>query len=313
MPASYRTKVGDLIHLCAAERQILAFLKDELELHRLTSIFDWLWIAGRPMPPRPLHHQLMLGRNILITEDMSLHLVWATGRIFLKPVPRFLLGRSFWAKYLTCPQLCLHGNEASNGEQENDLGCRLGLRRLALGFLASYTALVSHESDFFIAKEKHLLPDEVEWQAWRSLVWEILGHDNIDDHVDARFLYGELRLGRLNKIYMFSGRSLLRGYMPTWQHYGAYFQDNFNWLASATVYIAIVLTAMQVGLATSLEGDPVFQSASRSFTIFSILGPLIVAGLILFVFILMFIDNLAEAVRYKKKRFGELRARDNRS
>jgi hypothetical protein len=38
--------------------------------------------------------------------------------------------------------------------------------------------------------------------------------------------------------------------MLHWQQYGTFFQENFALLASAIVYIAIVLNAMQVGLAT---------------------------------------------------------------
>lgn len=44
-----------------------------------------------PMPPRPLHHQLLLSREISVTEQMDMYLVWMTGRMFLKPIPRFLL------------------------------------------------------------------------------------------------------------------------------------------------------------------------------------------------------------------------------
>ncbi|KAJ4147491.1 hypothetical protein LMH87_002004 [Akanthomyces muscarius] len=47
------------------------------------------------------------------------------------------------------------------------------LRRRALGFLYSYTALLSHESDFLIAQDKHLLPLEVTWCGWRILVEQL--------------------------------------------------------------------------------------------------------------------------------------------
>jgi hypothetical protein len=103
------------------------------------------------------------------------------------------------------------------------------------------------------------------------------------DKIDPRFIYGELRLSRLNKIYFLSQRPLLRGYMSHWHQYGTFFQDNFSWLASATVYIAIVLTAMQVGLATkSLADNDAFQS--YGFTVFSILGPLAAACFIFLAF-----------------------------
>ncbi|KAI0538647.1 hypothetical protein GGR58DRAFT_288033 [Xylaria digitata] len=81
--------------------------------------------------------------------------------------------------------------------------------------------------------------------------------------------------------------------MPHWNQYQTFFQDYFAWLASATVYIAVGLTAMQVGLATkSLADSDAFQSASYGFTVFSILRPLISAGLIILVFCCIFLTRL---------------------
>lgn len=304
LPASYRTEIDHLTRIRAPDIRDITFLRQELDLQRLNSVFDWLWLAGRPMPPRPIHYQLILGRDILVTEDMGMHLVWTTGRIFIKPIPRFLLDPLFWSDCLSCPSGCPGLRQRENSNQEGVPSCRLGLRAQALGFLLSYTGLISHESDFFIAQEKHLIPKDVEWPSWKRLVSELLDIDNIDCKINQRFLYGELRLDRLNKIYILSGRDVFRGYLPSWQQYGAYFRDNLAWLASATVYIAIVLTAMQVGLATSLSENKAFRSASYGFTIFAILGPLLAAGMILLVFIFTFMDNWFEAVRYKKRRFG---------
>ncbi|GKT49793.1 uncharacterized protein ColSpa_09974 [Colletotrichum spaethianum] len=72
---------------------------------------------------------------------------------------------------------------------------------------------------------------------------EFLGTLPINPWIDPRFYYGELRLSRLNKIYFF-WKTPLRGYKSRWNQYGSFFQDNFTWLASLTVYIAVVLTAM---------------------------------------------------------------------
>lgn len=72
-------------------------------------------------------------------------------------------------------------------------------------------------------------------------------------------------------------------------------------MTAATIYIALVLTAMQVGLATSYLGSNVsFQNASWGFTIFAILGPLIgvlVAGI---VGIFQFCINLVKTRRLTK-------------
>ncbi|KAI6080517.1 hypothetical protein F4821DRAFT_273792 [Hypoxylon rubiginosum] len=220
LPASYR--ITD--NLVRPKLDNLTYLEKELSVGRLNALVKWLWVAGRPMPPRPLHHQLLLGRDVVITEQMDLHLVWAPGRIFPKPLLPFLLE----------PRFC-----------RDQLASREATSRSALGFLFSYAGLICYESDFWIAKEKYLLPHQVEWVAWRDFIWE-LGTEHIYTKVDIRFLYGELRLGRLNILYCLSQGAILRGYLSHWQQNKDFFHDNFKWLASATVYIATVLMAMQV-------------------------------------------------------------------
>ncbi|KAL3952384.1 hypothetical protein ACCO45_012327 [Purpureocillium lilacinum] len=298
LPASYRKKSGDLV---ASGRHVTACVERELDLERLSSIHDWLWVAGLPLPPRPLHNQLLLGRGIFVTERMDMHLVWTTGQMFLKPIPRFLLEPSFWAEYLCCRGGCGFRNGAVDVRGATGKCDCQGLRWRALGFLLSYAALISHESDFRIAQDKHLLPPEVSWPAWRIFV-EQLDTQHIHAHVDRRFQYGELRLSRLNKIYAFT-RTPLRGYVRHWNQYGTFFHDNFAWLASASLYIVIVLTAMQVGLATeSLARNDAFQAASYGFTVFSIMGPLIAVSLIVIAFCCIFVRNWMKAVSYRNRR-----------
>ncbi|KAF6782732.1 hypothetical protein CPLU01_15792 [Colletotrichum plurivorum] len=131
---------------------ILDWVGEEVDLDRLADIHEWLWIVGRPMPPRPLHQQRLLNREIMITEKMDMHLVWTTGRIFVKPLPRFLLSRRFWARFLCCQEV-----PVSNADS-----CSCGGRReRALGFLFSYAALIAHESDFQVAKETRLILREL--------------------------------------------------------------------------------------------------------------------------------------------------------
>lgn len=298
LPASYRTESDDL---AAPACHITACIDKELDLRRLTRIHGWLWAVGLPMPPHSLHYQLLLRREILVVEQMDMHLVWTTGRIFIKPVPRFLLYPRFWTEYLCCAQGC----SCSVDDDGWPLQCdRRGLRCRALGFLFSYAALISHESDFRIAEENHLLPQGVQWPAWRMFVKQ-LDTEHIYPDIDPRFYYGELRLSRLNKIYFL--RTLNCGYMSHWNQYGSCFWDNLAWLAGATVYIAIVLTAMQVGPATDmLKGNNAFQSASYGFTVFSILGPLICVSLIVLVSFLMCSVNWYVAVKYGKKRFQHI-------
>jgi uncharacterized membrane protein YcjF (UPF0283 family) len=110
-------------------------------------------------------------------------------------------------------------------------------------------------------------------------------------NVNPRYLYGELRLGRLNWIYRLcfetvSITNLLRGYEYGYHEYSTFVQRNFAWLLTIIVYVTLVLLAMQVGLATQqLQHDDRFNRASYGFTVLSILALLI--SLIIFVFTLL--------------------------
>ncbi|KAI0859649.1 hypothetical protein F4860DRAFT_481762 [Xylaria cubensis] len=232
---------------------------------------------------------------------MDLHLVWTSGRMFLKPLPRYLLMPSFWTVYLACP----HDHPCT---RFTDNPCKHRRAwKCALGFLFSYAALIRHESDFLLAQDRLLIPKEAQWQRWRQLVTE-LDMEHIYDEVDGRYIYGELRLSRLNKIQYLHPGLPFRAYLSSWRRYGDFLNDQFTLLASATVFVAIVLTAMQVGLATdALKENGPFQSASYGFTVFSIVGPLAAVGLIICTFFCLFVSNWVATVNIDKQRFLHVR------
>ncbi|KAI2626554.1 hypothetical protein GGR54DRAFT_476119 [Hypoxylon sp. NC1633] len=124
------------------------------------------------MLPRPLLHQLPLHRHVVITEQMDLHLVWAPDRIFLNPLPPFLLEPRFWRDQFACKIGCDCSHNPSPRSHIRECP-RRKLWRCALGFLFLYAGLLCYEGDFLIAKEKHLLPHQVEWVAWRDFIQEL--------------------------------------------------------------------------------------------------------------------------------------------
>lgn len=322
IPACYRTQSDNLVLPSLGDT---AWIENELDLERLHRINHRLWLVGRPTLPRPLHHQILLGREVSVTEQMDMHLVWTAGHMYLKPLPRFLLEPQFWKEYLLCAPNCdcTTGNGApenfatsapkkankpkgANTPEEPKECKHSKLYKIALGFLFSYVALIRHESDLSIAKEKFLVPMDVDWPYWTSLVQQ-LDPEHIYPKIDQRFLYGELRLSRLNKIYKLTQKPGLRGYVYAWQTYGSFFQEYFGVLAAVTVYVAIILTAMQVGLATNqLKENEGFHRASYGFTVLSILGPLAFMALIFLFFLCLFIDNWRATVRFGRKRLGTI-------
>ncbi|KAK5991869.1 hypothetical protein PT974_05256 [Cladobotryum mycophilum] len=289
LPATNRTKSDNIV----APTPDLEFLKQELLVTDINNVQHWLWACGRPMPPRPLHYQRLLSREIVITESPQLHLVWGDKRIFIKPLPSYLVDKAFWETHI------LHHDDNPD---------YIKIDECARGFLFSYCALIAYESDYRIAKEKGLLPEFVDWWTWKQLSSEIL-KNHCYDSVNQRYWYGELRLSRLNKVYRMRRGHFFRGYSRVTGHaiYGDLMRDNFTALASVLGYVVIVLTAMQVGLATTdLMDNKAFQSVSYGFTVFAILAPLIATVAIVAFVSIWAVFNYKATVKYEGRRFTDM-------
>ncbi|KAK4649023.1 uncharacterized protein QC761_115310 [Podospora bellae-mahoneyi] len=302
-PASYRADPDDLRAPATPELDLIA---QEMNIKRLHGIIHLLWLAGRPVPPRPLHYQLALGREITVIERMEAHLVWGSGRIYLKPLPRYLLNPHFWTSYLSCSQ-CLPRQPLEAGPPPCP---HPRLKSCALGFLLSYIALIAYENDFLIAKDKRLIPSEITWPQWRQLVREVLAGDGDGDganrlyaYVNPRFIYGELRLNRLNLIFFALQGPLSTGFVATWNSYGAFYRDNSAWIITVIAYIILVLSAAQVGLSTTrLAESDAFQDASYGFTIFSLVVPLFALAMLVGLSAVLWAYNVVRTRRFEAKR-----------
>ncbi|OOQ87522.1 hypothetical protein PEBR_20394 [Penicillium brasilianum] len=146
-----------------------------------------------------------------------------------------------------------------------------------------YVSLISHESDYRIALESHLLPSELSvasWQDWKKFTREVIAFCN-DETVHPRFLRAELRLSRLNILCRFTQAPLFEPYLRQYWDYSSLLQENITLLATTIIFIVLILTAMQVGLATEqLNNNKRFMAASYGFTTFAILFPFCALGLV---------------------------------
>lgn len=204
-------------HLHKTGENLETFFREEFDVKRLNKVHQHLWLAGRSMPARSLHRQIMMDRKIVVTEQADLHLTWNESQMFLKPFPSFLLKHTAWKEYL-CANQDLYEN--------------------ALGFLISYIWLVCSESDFSIAMTEGdrpaLLPRGLTWTDWKAFVEEVLENVEVTapKGVNKRYEYGELLLGRLNLIYqlhpVFVFRYLIRGYYCGYHQYRVFFRRNFT-------------------------------------------------------------------------------------
>lgn len=284
----------------ARESSLRAYLSNEVDVTRLNKIQKHLWLAGLPRIGRPLHEQVAKGRRIVITEYADCHLVWQKNTILVKPMPQLLMDHAIWTDHICHePQIF----------------------EAASGFLLSYLWIICYESDLKIAHETGLLSQSVDWSAWTNFTGSLMDRISYNElrHINPRYLYGELRMDRLNFIYRWcsvtsGSTTFVRGYTYGYSTYSSFIQKHTAWFLVVIVYITIVLTAMQVGLAThQLQDNRAFNRASYGFTIFSILAPLILLVVMVFVTLCLILFNLLYTLRQQRSsqyRYSEVFQRE---
>ncbi|OJJ06528.1 hypothetical protein ASPVEDRAFT_87828 [Aspergillus versicolor CBS 583.65] len=292
----------DLLNIPAAEeakaKRENGFLDAELSVAKLDSIYDYLWLAGLPVPPQPLHYQLVLQREIVICEKMDMHLVCDHGRIFIKPIPLFLLSPAFWETSLQCAEGC------DCFHSENYRQCKTKSQRtIALGFLFTYTVLISSQHDFRLAQQVHLLPDEregtgVNWNSWQVFAEQILTSSSasIYEDIHRRFHYGELRANRLNAICLLTRQMY---FLDQWSDY-----NRAAWLTTTTICFALALSAMQVGLMTERPDEGrTYIRVAHWFSVSAIIGVIVGGVLIASVTVLVELVNWRVQKMKARRRF----------
>ncbi|KAH0605277.1 uncharacterized protein H6S33_005259 [Morchella sextelata] len=230
--------------------EVTRFLDKDLKTELLDSMSHILWLLSSKNNINPLHRQAIRNRQILITEDPTLHLVWYYDQIFIKPIPRYLLNHAFFETYIS--------------------GCTSSeIHKAANGFLRTYSRLIVYESDFEIAREKGLLPkdERITWLKWCKYIREFRNLDT--DSVTGRYVYGELRLSRLNFYTKAFGYGW--NYFDTYTQYLQYFS---RFLAPYLFFfgsVSVILTAMQTSLAAeSSPEDMRYHVSATTFISFTI-------------------------------------------
>ncbi|KAH7117682.1 hypothetical protein B0J11DRAFT_89690 [Dendryphion nanum] len=261
---------ASLHRVCGGNRQCLpgqaritldnANLKDYLRSSFLTSHLDiiapYLWMAFTPTYTHisPIHFQAARGRNIITTENVHLHLVWYYDRIFIQPLPAYLLSSAFW-EYI------------EETDQE--------VYQAAAGFMRTYSCLIKYEIDFRRAQspELGLIPtgdsaDPITYEKFVEFIAPFA--DLVDSAVSPRYQYGEMRLTRLNWFARIFLRKLTYHHIHAqWNEYIGRFLAPF-----LTIFILLssALAAMQVELTVqsappSLKNWDAFARVCRWFSV----------------------------------------------
>jgi hypothetical protein len=183
-----------------------------------------------------------MGREIIVMEHPGLHLIWYHNRIFVKPIPLYMLSRAFW-EYIA--------------EADQDI------LRAALGFMRTYCYLVRYDIDFRKALELHLIPEvrgsPVDFEGFVEFILQF--EDIPDEATSPRYTYGSIRLTRLNYLALVSfGRPAYFAIRP---QYGDYISHSFVPIVTLFVVFSTILSSMQVALTVQ---DP---NAAASWNVFT--------------------------------------------
>lgn len=267
-------------------RLLAKFLFRDVCPTKLNQLAHHLWICSTPSHTNipPLHNHAVHGRSIVPTEDPALHLVWTRGRIFIKPLPPYLLSHAFWTQYLQ------HEDTFSSEK-------RL-VAQSALGLLRSYYHSIYHERDLRIAQQGHLnlIPEHVTWKQWSDFSASF--NAICDSEVAPRYHYGKVQLSRLHWLTRIYLRGLNYYYIDG--VFGESFARYYGPLLFAFGVLSVLLSAMQVGMAVEqLQSRDwtAFWSACRWFSVISLCVLALVCLFLFIAFVLKSVDELLWAVR----------------
>jgi len=248
--------------------EVVPFVEKEVLTPSLNQMSPWLWLVATPKSTHvsALHAQIVRGRNIVITEDPELHLVWISNRVFIKPLPAYLLSYAFWS-YFLFPDKAL-----SKDDQQR----RIEILQAALGYVRTYFHLIRHESDLRIAKREGLVQPDLDLETWMAFIKDFRYVE--DWQVSGRYHYGDLRLTRLN----FWAKPILGRWhfrKATWQ-YAEHFARYLTPLFFIFTAWSVILDSMQVGLQSRPSWGR-FGDVSAWFSVVSLICVVAVAAFLL--------------------------------
>jgi len=264
LPSQPRVRLDKPAHNADAnEDSLLKYLKQCHNTDGLDELLPYMRYIFVQTPSythiMPLHHQKSHAREIRVTENPGLHLVWYYELIFIKPIPAYFYSQAFW-DYLENADKKLYG--------------------ACLGFIRSYYMLIQYDLDFRLACELRLIPakgngDMPTYEEWCEFIVPFAKVG--DGHVNRRYHYGELRLSRINRAAMLFKFSL--AYFHIYPQWGSFLEHTLAPIITVFAVCSVVLNSMQVSLAvvqTYNDKDIKMAEAWDKFTEASLWFPVVV-------------------------------------
>jgi len=251
-----------------------------------------------------LHNQVLKKRQLVVTEDPKLHLVWHSQTVYLKPIPVCLLNYTFWNDHLL-PQ-SVRGRASSAVSVEG----LSAVCRLSLGFLRSYGYLIQYHSDFALAKQYHLIPEDIGFLQFERFIGPFRRVP--DEAVANRYHFGQLRLSRLSLATRLI-RPHYRGKRRVWYYHETrwsasdYFRDYLELLIAIFAVVSLALSGLQV--ITSSYSVDVWDSVVRGCWAFSVIV-VCICGLVGLISVLAILIVLTFQAQFGvRRKLGERRLR----
>ena len=254
----------------------------------------------------PLHEHLIRKRQIVVTENPGLHLIWHYDTIFIKPIPPFLLNFMMWRRFLLPPVKSVDDSTQQSSYPICDMQSPC---KSALGFLRTYELLIRHPSDFNIAQTMNLIPQNISYFEFRAFIgpFHFLPHAA----VAQRYYFGQMRLTRLNwAVRLLQPRTVRTG---GWFANRLYYQELSTQsseyilgLVAPLLFIfgllSVMLSAMQVMLSAfgiSNTHHMIVQSSS-GFSIAIIIFCTMIGGVLMMWFLVLLIGQYLYVLRKSK-------------
>jgi hypothetical protein len=272
-------------------------------------------------PISSLTKNIVLGRQIVISEDVGLHCIWDDDRIFFKPIPYYLLSYGFWSWLLRADLESKEIGDYRNGQDESKeikaspthLEERENIITSACGLLRTYTHIIRYRSDFDIAARAGLVPIDATFE---DLILFLEPFKDLPDSmISDRWCYGEIQLQTLNMVSFFTR---LKPYHRLHRNrYNAFFLRYYGPTLFVFATFSVALSAMQVALAVRAGEAPTegvtdgglggsWRSMGYAFRWFSLYSMIFAAsmGLMLLVFLfgLISVDQWESYCRWRAGR-----------
>lgn len=265
---------------------MLEFLETEFCSRDLDQMAGKLWWMSKQDSSSisSLHRQIVKRRTIVVTEDPKLHLVWIHDRVFIKPLPRYLTSHTFWRNHM--------GVEANLRTLERFSRVRMAV----LGYLRTYFYLIRSEYDFQIAQDPalRLVPKGITWEQFCSFASHLAKIS--DQDVSGRYIYGEIRLTRLNFYAPFL---LKKSKFHRVEHqYGPYFAHFYGPILFVIGITSILLNGLQIAVGVQQAHPMQNGDQLLAFALWFCVAIMLCFCTILFSLLLLLVYKVAKEWRY---------------